>query len=188
MPRFLVPSLLVLSLLATPSLAQSQSDSSVPTIPDTQIEPRKVATPLEFVATAAAANDFELQAAEKALRLSTNEKIKAFATMIKADHTAAGQELVAAADADGQAIAPASPDGEQVGMLGKLDAVTGGDFDALYVETQIYAHQRAIALFKGYAEGGSNLNRFAARTLPALVHHYAQAVALSEELKAGKPQ
>jgi putative membrane protein len=174
---------LAASLLFAPAaFAQSQSDSSVPTIPESQIEPRTVATTYEFVATASSGNAFEIEAATLALQKAAMPEVKALAQKMLDDHTAAQEELLAVGKSANTDIAKPAPDGEQQGLLDKLGAADPAGFDAMYLDSQIFAHQRALALFKGYAEGSEPLNQYAAKTLPTLQMHYQMVLDLSAKL------
>ncbi|BDA86748.1 membrane protein [Aureimonas sp. SA4125] len=182
MSRAKVAALAASLILVSPAFAQSQSDSSVPTIPESQIEPRKVATTFEFVATASSGNAFEIEAATMALERATLPEVKALAQKMLDDHTAAQAELLAAGKESQTDIAKPAPDGEQQGLLDKLGAADTAGFDALYVDSQVFAHQRMLALFKGYAEGSDPLNQYAAKALPALQMHYAMVLDLAAKM------
>jgi len=156
----------------------------MPTIPETQIEPRKVATPFEFVSAASSADEFEIKAAQIALQKAQLPEVKAFAQMMIDDHAKSTAALMAAAKSDSVDIAEPSPDGEQQGMLGKLDQANSSDFDRVYVETQVFVHQRALSLFQGYSEGDAALNRFAMATLPVLSKHYAAITEMAGKVGA----
>ncbi|WP_155256475.1 DUF4142 domain-containing protein [Mesorhizobium loti] len=187
-----------LMLLATTALlsmnsaafCQTEQKPSVPTIPATQIEPRKVATALEFVATASSANSFEIDAAKLALKRAQAPELKAFAQRMIEAHSPAQEELLAIAKSGDKTkeFAEPAPDGEQQGILAKLASVKDGpDFDKMYIEGQIYVHQRAISLLKGYSDGDSDLNRFAAKTLPTIIDHYQMAQELGSKLNVKAP-
>lgn len=169
-------------VVASPAFAQSQADSSVPTIPESQIEPRKVATTFEFVATASSGNAFEIEAARLALEKAQSPEVKALAQTMLDDHTAAQEELLAVGKSANTDIAKPAPDGEQQGLLDKLAAADAAAFDAAYIDSQVFAHQRALALFKGYAEGSEPLNQYAAKTVPVLQMHYQMVLDLAAKL------
>ena len=175
--------LLAMPALAQSTLSQSTLAPSVPTIPESQIEPNKVATTYEFVATASSANAFEIEAAKLALQMAQSPDVKSFAQTMIEDHTAAQEELLATGKAVSTDIAKPQPDGEQQGLLDGLEGSEPGTFDALYVDSQIFAHQRAVALFKGYAEGSEPLNLYAAKTLPTLQEHYAMILDIAGKMQ-----
>jgi len=170
------------TLCCAPSWAQDKP--IMPTIPETQIEPRTVATPFEFVSAASSADEFEIKAAQIALQKAQLPEVKAFAQMMIDDHTKSTVALMSAAKSDNVDIAAPSPDGEQQGMLGKLEQANAPDFDRVYVETQVFVHQRALSLFRGYSEGDAALNRFAMGTLPVLTSHYNAITELAGKVEA----
>jgi putative membrane protein len=174
---------IMLMLCPLPALAQTAADDAVPTIPADQKAPVPAFSPYAFLATAAAANAFEIEAAKLAQAKAGDAEVKAFAAQMLADHEKAQAEMFAAAKADKVEIAEPSMDGEQDGMIGKLEAASGAAFDQLYVGTQLAAHERAVALFQGYQGSDTELRRFANATLPVLVAHHDRVAALAERLK-----
>jgi putative membrane protein len=80
-----------------------------------------------------------------------------------------------------KATLPTALDTQHQKMLDELKAKNGKDFDASYDQTQVKAHQDAVALFDAYAKGGDNseLKGWASRTLPHLREH----LSLAEKLK-----
>jgi predicted outer membrane protein len=68
-------------------------------------------------------------------------------------------------------------DSRRAAMLNQLAAASGREFDQLYRQMQVMAHQEAIALFTAYAQQPDDpaLGAFARQTLPHLRAHYASA-------------
>ena len=58
------------------------------------------------------------------------------------------------------------------------------DFDSLYTEMQVQAHEQAVDLFSSYAEQDDRepLREFAATTLPVLEEHLEQARELQQQI------
>ncbi len=136
----------------------------------------------QFVANAGASNMFEIQSSQLALESAGNERVRAFAEQMVADHTAAGERLQALLAESGSRIAlPRQLDARHQSMLDQLAASTGEAFDAAYLSLQLQAHEEAVALFTAYAEAGGDetLRAFAASTLPVLQHHLSQVEALT---------
>jgi putative membrane protein len=67
----------------------------------------------------------------------------------------------------------------------KLDVLTGDAYDKSFINTQIKAHEQAIALFKKEATSGQDADAkaFAAATLPTLRKHLKEARSIA--LQAG---
>jgi putative membrane protein len=134
-----------------------------------------------FLAHAGSANQYEIDAAQLALQASTNPAVRNLANMIIADHTALGQQVAAAATSAGLAPpAPALLPPEQA-MLDQLRAAgTGMNFDMLYQQQQISAHQQAIQLMQNYAASGDvpALQTVASGAIPVMQRHLQMAQAL----------
>jgi putative membrane protein len=89
--------------------------------------------------------------------------------------TAELKALIVSGKVQGNPVATLTEDyKEEVDELAKLE---GDEFSDEYVDDQVEAHEDAVDLFKRYAEGGENadLKAWAAKTLPALEHHYKMA-------------
>ncbi len=134
-----------------------------------------------FLAHAGSANQYEIDAAQLAPQASTNPAVRNLANMIIADHTALGQQVAAAATSAGLAPpAPALLPPEQA-MLDQLRAAgTGMNFDMLYQQQQISAHQQAIQLMQNYAASGDvpALQTVASGAIPVMQRHLQMAQAL----------
>jgi putative membrane protein len=134
-----------------------------------------------FLAHAASANQYEIDASQLALQASANPGVRNLANVIIADHTAMGQQVAAAAAA--AHLPPPAPTllPSDQAMLDQLRAAgTGLSFDQAYQQQQIAAHQQAIAMMQGYASGGDvpALRTVAAGAIPVMQKHLAMAQAL----------
>lgn len=172
----------LLTTLAAPTFAQETSSavSSFPSAAE-DIEPAQPVDAQTFVNAAAISNLFEIQSSQLALSNATDDAIKAFAQHMIDDHSMAGDELKAAASGVGLTV-PTDLDQATADKLVQLQAVTGEQFDLLYVQLQTGAHAEAVALFSGYAKGGDDekLKAFAAKTLPTLHQHYEEVLTLPQ--------
>jgi len=180
--KFMLAVSLVALLAPLPAFAQAQTGSATPTLPESQIEAAEFSSPFEFVSAATSINEFEIQTSALAERLAESPEVKAFAADMAEMHKASMDAIRAAGAADGVEIAKPSVDGEQMGMIGKLEAQKGAEFDRSYAAAQVYIHQRAIAAYRGYATRTDQLGQFAASTLPAIIEDYAAALQLAEKL------
>jgi putative membrane protein len=95
------------------------------------------------------------------------------------DHTAAGEQMMAAAEADG-VVVPQEMNDKHQAMLDELSSAQGEAFDQLYLQMQLQAHEEAVALFDANDEGDTNLNRFAAETLPTLQEHLSEVQEIAQ--------
>ncbi len=179
--------LISLALLASVSTvkAQTQTETRVlPTIPETQIEPTVLSTPYEFLSVATSANEFVIEAAALAETRAESEAVKSKAAELAQTHAAIRDELIAAGKSDGVEIAKPAMDGEQQGLLKRIDALNAGEFDQAYVASQVWGHQRAIAYYRGYATQENALGKLAAESLPAIVADYGALAEMNEQLGA----
>jgi putative membrane protein len=107
--------------------------------------------------------------------MSNDTDVVAFADMMIADHTLAGDKK-AAAESDGVTVPTAMTEKHQ-SQLDQLQAAEEGAFDEAYIAAQVAAHDEAVALFEGFSTQGeeSALRGFAAETLPTLQQHQTHA-------------
>lgn len=131
----------------------------------------------DFIMEASASDVFEIESSKLALQKG-NDATKAFAQQMVTDHektTAELKALLASGKVQGNPVATLTEDfKEEIDELAKLD---GDEFSEEYIDDQVDAHEDAVDLFKRYADEGENadLKAWAAKTLPALEHHYQMA-------------
>lgn len=106
-----------------------------------------------FVTSLAVSNMYELEAAKIAVAKSGNAEVKALANMILTDHTAAGEKLAAAAPTAAPGVAiPTTLDERRQGLIDNLNAATADDFDKVYLDQQVAAHNEALTLLNGFKD------------------------------------
>jgi putative membrane protein len=164
-----------LSLLATAALAQSPTISqSAPATTGAVTAPPAQ----EFVNKVAISDMFEVQAGQLALAKSPDNDTKPFAEKMVSDHQKTSSELKALIDSGKvKAKLPTALDSTHQKMLDDLKAKNGKEFDQAYDQSQIKAHQDAVALFDAYAKAGDDaeLKQWATKTLPHLREHLSMA-------------
>jgi putative membrane protein len=138
--------------------------------------PTAALTTGSYVGAAAVADMYEVEAGRIAGQKATRAEVKSFGQMMVADHTATTTKLKPLAAAAGAEI-PAGLDQRRQGFLDNLRAASAADFDRVYIDQQVAAHNEALALHKGYADGGDNaaLKAFAAETAPKVQMHLEEA-------------
>jgi putative membrane protein len=116
----------------------------------------------DFVMQVSASDMFEIESSKLAVQKG-DEATKAFAQQMITDHEKTSAELKAL-------LSGGKVKGTPVTALTE-------DHKEEYFDDQVDAHEDAVDLFKRYAEGGDNaeLKAWAAKTLPALEHHYKMA-------------
>lgn len=135
-----------------------------------------------YVPSAAVGDMYEIQAADIALERSTNEQIKSFATMLKTDHTAASDSLKSLApQAAPDVTLPAGLDERRQGLIDNLRSASAADFDRVFIDQQIAAHNEALTLHRGFADNADapELAKHAATVAPKIEAHLRMA----EEIK-----
>lgn len=137
----------------------------------------------EFVTKAGVANAFEMDSSRMAVEKAQDEEVKEYAEMLIADHEKAGEELLSVVDQAGlNTPVPEGVDAKHKEMIEKLQAASGAEFDQVYIEMQVQAHEEAVELFESYAETGDQelLKEFASSNLPKLQEHLEEAKKLEK--------
>ena len=136
-----------------------------------------------YVPNAAMSDMYEIQAADIALERSRNARVKELAQMIKTDHTAASNEFKGIVPTAAPDIAlPTSLDQRRQGMIDNLRSASAADFDTVYLDQQIAAHEEGVTLNNGFKDNtdAPALAAFAAKVLPKIQAHLDRA----KEIKA----
>lgn len=150
-----------------PAETGSASPASVP------MAAAPAAAARQYVALAAAADQFEIQASELVLKQSKNADVRAFAQQMISDHGASTTKLMAAVST----LALSAPGtGLRASQQNDLAALrdAGSKLDQLYIEQQRAAHAAAIDLHEGAtanADMPTALTTFANEVLPAVQTH-----------------
>jgi putative membrane protein len=137
-----------------------------------------------FVANAAQSDMYEVEAGKLAQARSKTPDIKAYGKMMVDGHTATTAEMKPLAAAAGQ-TPPAGLDERRQGLIDNLKTATETDFDRVYVDQQVAAHQEALTLHSGYAANGDDagLKAFAAKTAPVVQMHLDKANGMKAAMK-----
>jgi len=164
------------SPLSTPASAQKANQQ--------QLNAR-MSTPM-FVRDATAGNRFEIQSGQLALSRSHAQGVRSFARRLITDHRAAARDMRAAIKSGGLKAPPDRLDAQHLRMLSEIRNARASAFDRTFIEAQVDAHQKAIALHRNYARNGQNaqLRQFAQNVLPALREHLDIASRLDRRLTA----
>lgn len=107
-----------------------------------------------YMAKAGAADQFEIQSSQLALRSAQSAGIKRIANTLIADHSKTTRTLTAAAQKAGLAPPSAPLDPTQQQMMTELQGLQGAAFDATWLRQQGMAHQMALELHRNYAKSG----------------------------------
>jgi putative membrane protein len=146
------------------------------TVPaEAQRGPGRAAT--TYVAKAGAADLFEIQASQMATNRAQRPQVRAFAQMLVTDHNRSTQMVTDAARSDGLSPRPPMLEPAQRTMLRQLEHARARDFDRLYMNQQIPAHQQGLALHRNYARTGEGraLREAARNIVPVVQGHLERA-------------
>jgi len=140
-----------------------------------------------FARKAAAAGMDEVEAGKLARERAQDEAVRSFAQRMVDDHTRAGEQLSAIAQAEGFSV-PDKLDKSGEQDLDKLTKLHGHDFDVAYMKHNVSAHKTAVKDFGKEAKSGKDerLRRFAADTLPTLKEHLELAQSAAQAVGASK--
>jgi putative membrane protein len=125
---------------------------------------------MSFLVRATESARNEMSAARDALARLTDPELKRAAEALIKDHADANARMAKIADEKRWPL-PAPP------RRGALPAGTAtADFDAVWTDDMILAHERALALYSAQAQGGedADLRQYARETLPTIQHHLAE--------------
>ena len=112
-----------------------------------------------------------------------NDADTTFAQMMVKDHTATSAKLKDVLAQNNIALTPpAALDARRKGMIDNLNAASAEDFDEVYLDQQVAAHQEALSFMRSYADDGENaaLKKLAADTAPKIQQHLDEARRLDE--------
>jgi putative membrane protein len=137
----------------------------------------------EFVKTAASGGKLEVELGRHAAKNAANAEVRAFGERMVADHGAANRELEGIARRSGLTV-PTAMEEKHREMLENLTKLRGAELDRAYMSAMVRDHDHDVEEFQEQAEQGtSEVDRWAARTLPTLQAHLAQAETLAERIE-----
>ncbi|MFL6604905.1 MAG: DUF4142 domain-containing protein [Steroidobacteraceae bacterium] len=138
----------------------------------------------DFVTKAAQGGRMEVAAGKLAAQRALDPAVKQFGQKMVSDHTAANEKLKSLADSK-QLVLPDSMSADQDAALGKLEGLSGTDFDQTYSKMMVKDHNEDISEFEKEVKKGedADVKSFAASTLPTLRHHLTMANKLSSQEK-----
>jgi putative membrane protein len=137
-----------------------------------------------FMMKAAGSGMAEVELARIALERSSNARVREHAQHMIDDHGKANDELEAIAKTK-QVPLPDQPAGLQKDLVGKLQGLSGKDFDESYMQAEVGEHKAAVALFRDtkLTTKDPALRDFAAKTLPTLEAHLEEALKVTADVR-----
>ncbi|GAA0648884.1 DUF4142 domain-containing protein [Brevundimonas lenta] len=138
-----------------------------------------------YIPAAAVGDMYEIQSSAIALERSRNERLKALATMIRTDHTAATNLLASEVhEAAPATVLPTTLDQRRQGLIDNLRSAAAENFDRAWLDQQIAAHQEALTLHRGFADQDSPLAAHARSLIPKIEAHLREAEAIKASMPA----
>jgi putative membrane protein len=139
------------------------------------------------VPAAAISDMYEIEAGRIASEKAQHADLKAFAKMLVTDHTKSSGELKTAAGSAQGVTMPSAMDERRQGMIDNLKQASAQDFDKVFINQQVAAHEEALTLHRTYADNGDNpaLKAFAAKTAPVVDGHHKRAEQLQQAVSQG---
>lgn len=131
-----------------------------------------------YVNSASMGDLYEVRAADIALQHGQSDGVKELARMIKADHTQATENLRSSMTADHKTDWLANDlDARRTGMLDNLTNAANSEFDKVYLEQQVAAHEEAVTLHNSFADKAdeAQLSEHARMVLPKIQAHLEKA-------------
>ena len=145
------------------------------------------ATGQDYASMAAASDMYEIESAQLAMEKTQNAQIRELAQMIVTDHQAATAALrTAAAQAQPAITVTPQLNAEQQANMEALRAATGDAFERLYLQQQVQAHEKALAMLRAYAQNGdvAQLREHASNTAAPVERHLERARELMANMGA----
>lgn len=154
------------------STTNSMTNSASNTMSNANKETSSAGAGTEFMRDAAQGGMAEVQMGELAASKGHSAEVKQFGQKMVTDHTKANNELKAVAVKKSFTL-PLALKAEQTEGMGKLQKLSGAEFDKEYVNMMVEDHEKDVADFQKQAETGTDpeVKAFAAKTLPTLKEH-----------------
>ena len=134
-----------------------------------------------FILAAAQGGMTEVKLGELAAQKGTRDDVKAFGQMMVKDHTAINDDLKALAAQKGMTL-PDSLDAKHQGMVDKMAALTGSEFDAAYVADMIKDHKMDAKEFKAESAKtkDADIKSFVDKSIPVVAEHLQRITAMKK--------
>jgi putative membrane protein len=165
--------------------AAQAADKPKPMLAAVTPQPPPTAPAQAFVGDMAAADAFEIAAAQAAQQKAHLPSVRAYADMMVHDHTEATKKLQKAVAEAGQPLTlAAAPNAVQQAELSRLAGLAPKDFDKAYLEGQVTAHRQALTSLQAYGQNGDvpSLKAFAAEASGTVQGHLTHAKSLAEQV------
>jgi putative membrane protein len=139
-----------------------------------------------FVTEASTGGMLEVKLGQLAVDKAESPDVKQFGQKMVDDHSKANGELTQLAGTKGIPL-PTELGARHQGMVDKLSALSGAEFDREYMAMMVDDHKKDVSAFERESKNGKDpeVKAWAAQTLPTLKEHQKMAKDVSS--KVGKP-
>jgi putative membrane protein len=137
-----------------------------------------------FIQKAGAGGLAEVELSRMAVGQAESPEVKRFAQQMLDAHISSNKELGLIAARQNQKL-PAQMDNDHLKVRGRLESLSGKEFDRAYVDAMVKDHQKMASLLEG-AKGtssDSSVQKFARNTLPVVQEHLQLAESLAGKLR-----
>jgi putative membrane protein len=135
----------------------------------------------DFILAAAQGGMTEVKLGELAAQNGKRDDVKAFGQMMVKDHTAINDDLKALAAQKGVTL-PDSLDAKHQGMVDKMAALTGSEFDNAYIAAMIKDHTMDAPEFKAESAEtqDADIKSFLDKSIPVVDGHLKRITAMKK--------
>jgi len=135
----------------------------------------------DFILAAAQGGMTEVKLGELAAQNGKRDDVKAFGQMMVKDHSAINGDLKALAAQKGVTL-PDSLDAKHQGMVDKMAALTGSEFDDAYITGMIKDHKMDAKEFKAESAGtkDADIKSFLDKSIPVVEAHLQHIKAMKK--------
>jgi putative membrane protein len=141
----------------------------------------------KFLKDATMGSMTEVQLGKLAAEKGSADTVKQYGQKLASDHTKATEELKQIAAKENIQV-PDSLDSKHQSKVDKLAKLSGPQFDRAFVKDQMKDHEKDVSDYQAEAQYGTNPNvkMVAAKELPTLQQHLAEAKDLNKQKSAEK--
>ena len=134
-------------------------------------------TAMPYVMMAGASDLYEIESGRLAQQRGGSAHVRQMGAMLIRDHMQTTAATMAAARASGLRPPPPRLMPMQAQMLAQLRSASGSNFDRLFMQQQVQAHQMALSLHQNYAANGDRqpLRASGATAVPIVQGHLEHA-------------
>ena len=150
-------------------------------VPCAKAETKLSTADKNFIVAAAQGGMIEVKLGELAAQKGMRKDVRAFGQMMVKDHTAINSDLKALAAQKGVTL-PDSLDAKHQGMVDKMEALTGSEFDAAYIAVMITEHNEDAWEFKAEsaATQDADIKSFVDKSIPVVDDHLKRITAMKK--------